>query len=115
MEDIIEELVGEIYDEHDMTASQDILPLRDGRYRVLCSANVEKVFDYFGEEEDLDVTTVNGWVVTVLDNLPKVGDTFTYEAGNKIFHVRVTKADLKKAKEINLTVEQKKPEEEEEE
>ena len=115
MEDIIEELVGEIYDEHDMTASQDILPLRDGSYRVLCSANVEKVFDYFGEEEDLDVTTVNGWVVTVLDNLPKVGDTFTYEAGNKIFHVRVTKADLKKAKEINLTVEQKKPEEEEEE
>ncbi len=106
MEDIIEELVGEIYDEHDMTASQDILQLRDGSYRVLCSANVEKVFDFFDEEVDLDVTTVNGWIVTVLDNLPRVGDSFTYEVGKKRFCVRVTKADQKRAKEINLTVEE---------
>ena len=55
---------------------------------------------------DLDVTTVNGWIVTVLDNLPRVGDSFTYEVGKKRFCVRVTKADQKRAKEINLTVEE---------
>ena len=114
MEDIIEELVGEIYDEHDIQVSQDIIQLRDGSYRVLCSANLDKVFDFFDEEDDsIDVTTVNGLIVTVLDNLPKVGDSFTYETANKIFHVRVTKADEKKALEANFTVEEKPQEEEE--
>lgn len=118
MEDIIEELVGEIYDEHDNQETQDIVQLKDGSYRILCSANLEKVFDYFDEEIDeeteANVTTVNGWVVMRLDNLPNVGDTFTDEVGNKLFHVRVTKADEKKAIEINLVIEELETEEEEE-
>ncbi|SCK01375.1 Putative Mg2+ and Co2+ transporter CorB [uncultured Eubacterium sp.] len=111
MEDIIEELVGDIYDEHDEVESQEITQLQDGSYRVLCSTNVEKMFDYFDEEVELDATTVNGWVVLQLDKLPKAGDTFEYEAGNKIFNGRVISADERKAIEINLTVTQK-PEEE---
>lgn len=104
MEDIIEELVGDIYDEHDEVESQDITLLQDGSYRVLCSTNVEKMFDYFDEEVELDATTVNGWVVLQLDKLPKAGDTFDYEVGNKLFHGRVIKADERKAIEINLKV-----------
>ncbi|MCI5687684.1 hemolysin family protein [Anaerovoracaceae bacterium 42-11] len=111
MEDIIEELVGDIYDEHDEVESQEITQLQDGSYRVLCSTNVEKMFDYFDEEVDLDATTVNGWVVLQLDKLPKAGDTFTYEAGNKLFEGRVIQADERKAIEINLRVTEK-PEEE---
>ena len=111
MEDIIEELVGDIYDEHDEVESQEITQLQDGSYRVLCSTNVEKMFDYFDEEVELDATTVNGWVVLQLDKLPKAGDTFEYEAGNKIFNGRVISADERKAIEINLMVTQK-PEEE---
>ena len=104
MEDIIEELVGDIYDEHDAVESQEIIMLQDGSYRVMCNANVEKVFDYFGEEVELDVNTVNGWVVLQLDKLPKVGDTFSYQIGRKIFDCRVTNADERKSIEINLRV-----------
>ncbi len=114
MEDIIEELVGEIYDEHDIQASQDIIQLRDGSYRVLGSANIDKVLDFFDEEDDdIDATTVNGFIVSELDNLPRAGDMFTYETAGKIFHVRVTKADEKKALEANFIIEEKPQEEEE--
>lgn len=107
MEDIIEELIGDIYDEYDEEESSDIIQLQDGSYRVMCNANVEKMFDYFGEELELDVNTVNGWVVLQLDNLPKSGDSFVYETDDKIFRGKVTKADDKKAIEINLRVENK--------
>lgn len=107
MEDIIEELIGDIYDEYDAEESSDIIQLQDGSYRVMCSANVEKMFDYFDEELELDVNTVNGWVVLQLDKLPESGDSFVYETDGKIFRGKVTKADEKKAIEINLRVENK--------
>ncbi len=112
MEDIIEELVGDIYDEHDAVETQEIIMLQDGSYRVMCNANVEKMFDYFGEEVELDVNTVNGWVVLQLDKLPKVGDTFSYQIGQRLFEGRVTNADERKAIEINLRVHQLHEEEE---
>ena len=104
MEDIIEELVGEIYDEHDAAELQDIVQQQDGTYRVLCGTNVDKMFDYFDVEEEVDATTVNGWVVLQIDKLPSIGDKFTYVADYKQFDVVVTKADERKSLEINMVV-----------
>ena len=106
MEDIIEELVGEIFDEHDAVISKDIMPLQNGSFRVKCSANINKVFDYFELEEVPDVVTVNGWVVMELDKLPERNDRFETVIENKKMKVRVTKADSRKALEINLAVEE---------
>ena len=105
LEDILEELVGEIYDEHDTVISQEIMPLYDGSYRVKGSANVEKLFDFFDVDDYIDPVTVNGWVMLELDKLPETGDYFEYRSEGKLFKVRVTKADERRALEINLKVE----------
>ena len=106
MEDILEELVGEIYDEHEEVESQEITRLQNGTYRVLASANVEKMFDYFeDEDEESEATTVNGWVVRLIDKLPEAGDTFKYISDKKIYTGKVTKADDRKALEVIIRVE----------
>ena len=88
----------------DTAYSSVLLQQQDGSYRVLCSTNIDKMFDYFDVEEEIDATTVNGWVVLQLDKLPSVGDHFIYEADYKRFDVTVTKADPRKALEINMIV-----------
>jgi len=105
MEDIIEELVGEIYDEHDAEVEAEIRLQADGTYNVDCSANIVDVFDFFDIKEDIEVNTVNGLVLLALGAMPKVGDSFEYIADRTRLKIKVIKADDKKANEINLGVE----------
>ena len=81
----------------------------------MCNANVAKVFDYFEIDEEFDVNTVNGWVVLQLDKLPEKGDSFEVVYGSKRLKVRVTKANPRRALEINLAIEEIRSEEDEKE
>ena len=107
LEDIIEEIVGDIYDEHDTVASKEVRPAGDNTYLVAGNADLEDFFELFDEEIEADANTVNGWVMIALDRLPKEGDEFDYESKHKVFHVRVTKADARRALMTRISVEDK--------
>ena len=95
MEDILEELVGEIWDEHDDVV-QNILPQSDGSAVVLCSTELIDLMDYFGTETECDATTVSGWVMEAMGCIPLVGDVFDADG----LSVRVTRVEKTRPDEI---------------
>lgn len=101
MEDIIEELVGEIWDELD-EAIEPIKAIADDKYRVLATVSLDEFFTFFeiDSDEESDSTTVNGWVNEHAESIPEVGFTFNY---NKLT-VTVTKADDIMSHEIEVVV-----------
>ena len=110
MEDILEEIVGEIWDESD-EAFDEFEKLDKQTHRVLCSTAVEDFFDYFEIEpaEETEATTVNGWLTETVGSIPEVGYTFEYEN----LTITVDKADDFMTHEILVKVEEKSPEESE--
>lgn len=100
LEDIIEELVGEIWDEHD-EVQLDIEELTEDTYLVDALASLDRVLEFFDvKDEDTDVTTVNGWLMEHTDKIPEVGDSFTYE--NLL--LEVLSVDGKRADKIKVTM-----------
>lgn len=111
MEDILEEIVGDIWDESDEEVD-DFTPLGDDLYSVRCSANIEDFFEFFNLEpdEETEVTTVNGWIIEKTGVIPEVGDSFDYEH----LTITVTKADDLMTHEITVKVHERAGEGEEE-
>ena len=62
LEDILEELVGEIWDEHD-TVVEPFVKISYNKYKVRSTAGLDDMFELFGMSEELDHSTVGGWVV----------------------------------------------------
>ncbi len=110
MEDIIEELVGEIYDEHDEVV-EEFKQLPDGSYQIDASADLVKMQELLGFGGEFDSVTVSGWVIEQLGTIPAEGDAFTFGK----LSVRVTKVDVKRVLEINVVVNEESSEEESEE
>ncbi len=77
LEDILEEIVGEIWDEHDEII-EEIKAVSENEYIVSGMANLEKLFEELDIDinEELDAMTVNGWAMSILDKIPEEGDTF---------------------------------------
>ena len=78
LEDILEELVGEIWDEHDVVV-QEIEKISDQEYLVLGNSSVEKLFEELGGEEEFESFTVSGWVMELAERIPEEGDVLYYE------------------------------------
>lgn len=100
LEDILEELVGEIWDEHD-EATEDFRKQSDGSWLVSGSASVDDLYEELDlpEEEDIDSNTVNGLVQEKTCHLPKVGDRFTLGEYDGV----VTRTAKRRVTEVRLT------------
>ena len=101
LEDILEELVGEIWDEHDKVVN-DIEKIGEDEYIVRGNANIEKVLEEVDLEDELEVNSVNGWVIQQFGKIPKVGESFEY----KNLKIVIQKATKRCVLEIRITVDE---------
>ena len=102
VEDILEELVGEIWDEDDVI-EEPMVEIGDGVYEVGADETVSDVFDQLGYEdpendEELVNTLMGEWAYEKFDTIPKPGDSFRYH------QVLVTVKDMNHNRIMKLTV-----------
>ncbi|MBQ9974258.1 MAG: HlyC/CorC family transporter [Oscillospiraceae bacterium] len=97
LEDILEELVGEIWDEHD-----EVVELfsknEDGSYLIQCSAALDDLYDLFSVRGEGEASTVSGWVMDQLERIPEEGDRFQAEG----MDVTVTRVEQRRVLEIRV-------------
>ncbi len=99
LEDIIEELVGEIWDEHDEVV-EPFKKVGDNVYLVDCSTDLDEMFSFFGIKAEAESSTINGWVIEQLDRIPEKGDNFDFEN----LHVVVEETESQRATRVRITV-----------
>ena len=106
-EDIVEELVGEIWDEHDKIIST-FHKIGKDKYLISCNSNLQNaslhdLFKYLGLDLDqykLENNSISGWVVETLGEIPHKGDYFTY----RNLHVTVNKTNMHRVLEIIIDI-----------
>ena len=99
MEDILEELVGEIWDEHDEVV-EEFLSVGENVWCMAGDVELDKFCEHFDIELDSGSSTLNGWITEQLSKLAEQGDTFTYER----LAVTVLATDAHRASEVEVTV-----------
>lgn len=115
MEDILEEIVGDIQDEYDEEEIQ-ILSLEEGVYLVQGTAELEELMDRIGlsvEEEDLEnYDTLNGLLISLLDRIPSDGEKATIRYEGFLFQILDTKDKMIRSVRIEKLAEEKEVQEE---
>lgn len=116
MENILEELVGDIWDEHDEVEA-GARKLEDGSYLVPEDMDLDDFFEQFSIHTETEASTINGWITEQIGKIPEVGDAFDFEnpvsddgeddENNKAkpqkLHIEVTQTEGQKAEEIHVT------------
>ncbi len=118
MENILEELVGDIWDEHDEVEA-GIKKLEDGSFLVPEDMDLDDFFEQFDIHTETEASTINGWITEQIGKIPEVGDAFDFEnppskdedsdeddAGKEPqkFHIEVTQTEGQKAEEIHVVL-----------
>jgi len=99
LEDILEELVGEIWDEHDEVI-EIFQKQEDGSYLIACGADLDDMYDLFQVKGVCDSATVSGWVMEQVGRVPEEGDHFQAEG----LDVTVTQVEHRRVLEIRVRV-----------
>lgn len=99
MEDILEELVGEIWDEHD-EVNEFFKKIGDNTYNVDCTVDFEDFCKFFGISDDTEMVSLSGWLAEQLGTVPEKGDSFTYSN----IHVRIAEVDSHRVVRITVRV-----------
>ena len=100
LEDILEEIVGEIFDESD-DIELDVEQKSDNVYVVDGGTTIEDFFDSIGyrpEHFESEYSTMGGWAVEMLDRFPQKGDHFTWDR----FSVTVTEAEALRVETLEV-------------
>jgi len=97
LEDILEELVGEIWDEHDEVI-ENFQKQSDGSFLIACTADLDDMYDLFQVRGSCDAATVSGWVLEQVGRVPEPGDHFVAEG----LDVTVTKVEHRRVMEIRV-------------
>lgn len=98
MEDILEELVGEIWDEHDEEETP-ITKIAADSYLVDAEMSFDDFADHFGLKADSDMASVSGWVMEQFGRLPDPGAAFDFQG----LHVQITRAANHHIEQIRVT------------
>lgn len=98
LEDILEELVGEIWDEHD-TVVEPFIKIDENKYKVRATADIDDMFDLFDMDDETEYSTVGAWVVDEFGKIPRVGESFDFGPLN----VWVSKRDPRRVTEVIIT------------
>jgi magnesium and cobalt transporter len=100
IEDVLEQIVGEIDDEHDREEAQYIQEQGDGRYIVLALTRIENFNEFFGVElDDEEYETVGGLVMHELGRLPRRGEQLEFQG----FRFRVVRGDRRRIHTLEVT------------
>ena len=93
----MEELVGEIWDEHDEVVEQ-FRRQKDGSYLIDGSADLVRMYDLFSVTGVSDASTVSGWVLEQMGRIPQAGDRFQWEG----LDVTVTRVEHRRVLEVRV-------------
>lgn len=97
MEDILEELVGDIWDEHDDVVVE-YKQLGENRFQVDCSTDLDQFLDHFQIQAESDMVSLGGWVAEQLGKIPETGDSFQYDN----LEITVTEAEGHRAETVTV-------------
>ena len=110
MEDLLEEIVGNIYDEYDASEEKELEQISETVWRVNGECDIESLSEELGVDslESPDYDTVGGFVFSQLHTIPKDGTTFDLKFDSLIFHV--TEIENRRIKEVLVERQEVEPE-----